>query len=166
MGEVSPTLQPCHTRCGVLLRKTPKRLDAVGGKSYASPSPGGSAPKPPILGKNCSAIFPNHLPSPTAAFIPSNGTFIPYPPLARPLLMRPDSGRARAAPTLSYPQDSGYPADSTGRGIIHSPYGAFIFSIRRKERCYSVGGQGHRLGGFFPGRGRAGGNREGSKPTT
>jgi hypothetical protein len=30
-----------------------------------------------LIGKNRFAVFPNHLPSPTAAFIPNTGIFIP-----------------------------------------------------------------------------------------
>jgi hypothetical protein len=39
-GKSPPTLQPCRIMCGVLHSKTPKRLDATGGKSYAPPSAG------------------------------------------------------------------------------------------------------------------------------
>jgi hypothetical protein len=39
-------------------------------------------------------------------------------------------------------------ANPPGRGIFYSHTGAFVGSIRRKERRYSVGWQGQWLGGF------------------
>jgi hypothetical protein len=38
VGEVSPTLQPCRIEYEFLQSKIPKRLDTIGGKSYASPT--------------------------------------------------------------------------------------------------------------------------------
>jgi hypothetical protein len=51
-------------------------------------------------------------------------------------------------------------ANPTGRGMVHSLCGAFIPYVRRKERFYSAGWQGQRLGGFSPDGGGPGGNHK------
>jgi hypothetical protein len=50
-----------------------------------------------------------------------------------------------------------------GRGMVHSHTGIFILSISRKERRYSVGRHGQRLGGFSPDGGGPGGTKGGPR---
>jgi hypothetical protein len=81
----------------------------------------GLCPQTPIVGKNRFAVFPNRLPSPTATFIPSTGTFIPHNPCHGFCLC----GGERCAKTTPPLRD---------RDFFHSHTGAFIGFINRIQK--------------------------------